>query len=98
MKQFLFTAAYVITGSILSLLFNFLLLDSILIPDPCYYHSHDTGWLFDLFYNITTAEGGHPSPSLFNLVFTIATGGAIGYAIARYVLRARIEKSMINTG
>lgn len=67
-----------ILGAILMGLLNFGVFDKLFIPDPCYYHSHDTNWLFDRFYDITSAQGGHPSPSMFNIVVTLATGLLLG--------------------
>ncbi len=94
-RKFLFTAVFVIAGAVLAFLFNFMVLDRILIPDPCYYHSHDTNLVFDLFYEITTAEGGHPSPTIFNLIFTIVAGGALGYALSRYMAKSGSKKQAL---
>jgi hypothetical protein len=91
-KNILFTTVFGIAGSVLAFLFNFLLLDRLLIPDPCYYHSHEGGGFFKLFYDITSAEGFHPSPSVFNFVLTIVTGATAGYFFARYLLKHKKEK------
>lgn len=74
---------HIICGAISACLLNYLLLDKVIIPDPCYYHGHDTTWLFDLFYDITSADGYHPFPSVFNFIFTISAGGVIGYFVYR---------------
>jgi hypothetical protein len=67
-----------VTGAITALMLNFLIIQNILIPDPCYYHSHETGKLFDIFYEMTAAEGYHPLPTRFNLIFTILLGALSG--------------------
>jgi hypothetical protein len=48
-KQVILVGFGGLVGIILLGLFNYGLLDALLIPDPCYYHSHDTNWLFDIF-------------------------------------------------
>ncbi len=65
---------FAIIGIIGFLLLNLLLIENWIIPDPCYYHSHDTTKLFDIFYEIKSSEGGHPVPSTFNIVLTIVLG------------------------
>jgi hypothetical protein len=91
-KSILVTAVFIIAGSILAFLFNFLLLDRMLIPDPCYYHTHEAGKLVRLFYEFTSHSGGHPFPTIFNFIFTIAAGGTIGYFLARYLMKRKSTK------
>jgi hypothetical protein len=88
-KKGLFAAVFVIAGSVLAFLFNFLLLDRMLMPDPCYYHSHEAGTVVRLFYEFTSDSGGHPFPTIFNFIFTIAEGGAAGYFLACYLLKRK---------
>jgi len=59
-------------------IFNYLLLERLIIPDPCYYHSHDATKIFDLFYELTASEGYHPTPTKFNLIITLITGAMSG--------------------
>jgi hypothetical protein len=94
-KRILLMSFCAIAGAILALIFNFAVIDSIVVPDPCYYHSHDTTWLFDLFYKITSAEGYHPSPSVFNFIFTITAGTAAGIALAGFLLRKNKGKKIL---
>jgi hypothetical protein len=91
-KKILFTAIFVTAGAILALLFNFLVIDRILIPDPCYYHMHEAGKMIRLFYEFTSSEGYHPFPSVFNFSFTIITGATAGYFLARYLLKRKMIK------
>jgi hypothetical protein len=97
LKRVLLNGFCAIAGAILALVFNFGVIDRIVVPDPCYYHTHDTTLLFDLFYNITSAEGGHPSPSIFNFIFTIAAGVAAGIALFRF-LRGKSKKKKMLAG
>ena len=69
-----FTALGIITFFV----FNYLVLERIIIPDPCYYHSHDTTKFFDLFYEITAGEGYHPTPTNLNKILTLTTGAITG--------------------
>jgi hypothetical protein len=41
-KQIAIVILSALGGIVLVFVFNFLFLDKILIPDPCYYHTHDT--------------------------------------------------------
>lgn len=72
---------FTMTGIVIVFLFNYLLLEALIIPDPCYYHSHDTTKLFDLFYELTASEGFHPTPTMFNLVITLVIGAVTGLVI-----------------
>jgi hypothetical protein len=75
----------------MALLVNFLLLERILVSDPCYYHIHEAGPVFRLFYEFTT-DGGHPFPTILNVAITIMAGGGIGYATARHLLKVALIK------
>ena len=79
------------TGALLIFLFNASILDKILIPDPCYYHNHGfkTTKVFDLFYEFTSSEGYHPTPTLFNIIFTLIIGGLLGFTISTYKTKKR---------
>ncbi|HCS21536.1 MAG TPA: hypothetical protein DIW47_13415 [Bacteroidetes bacterium] len=83
---------YTLSGAVLAFLFNYLILDSILIPDPCYYHSHEPGLLFHLFYDLPSSEGYHPFPSVFNFIFTLTIGALSGLAFSKYLIRKHNEK------
>jgi hypothetical protein len=61
-----------------------ILLNIIIIPDECYYHTHDTNFVFDLFFNTSSATNGHPEPTFFNLIFTIVLGLYIGRLGVRF--------------
>ncbi len=56
---------------------------TLIIPDPCYYHKHETTKIFDLFYELTTAEGYHPSPTKLNFIITIVIGMLLGLIIGK---------------
>jgi len=86
-KQITIVVLYSLSGTVLAFIFNFLVLDKILIPDPCYYHSHDTNFVFDLFYEITSNDGFHPFPTKFNFIFTAIVGASIGLTISLYKFR-----------
>jgi hypothetical protein len=61
------------SGILCAFILNFIL-ESVAIPDPCYYHARDTTKLFALFYKMESSEGFHPSPTLFNTLLTLAIG------------------------
>lgn len=78
MKRFLKIPGFSLIGIIIAFLFNYLLLERLIIPNPCYYHSHNTTKVFDLFYKLTASEGYHPTPTIFNLTITLITGALTG--------------------
>ena len=75
-------------GIALALVFN-LILYKILIPDPCYYHDHDTNRVFDIFYELTAGDGYHPFPTKFNFVLTATIGAIFGLTFSIYRLKKR---------
>jgi len=73
----------IITFSILAIILNFAIIDSIVMPDPCDYHSEEMSPLLRLFYSSSSASGGHPEINVFNVIFTALIGGLIGKLICR---------------
>ena len=71
-------------GVITMAFLNFCILDSIIIPDPCAYHSKETGSIFNLFYKMESGDGYHPSPSTFNFMLTVVAGIALGLAMYKF--------------
>lgn len=84
-KRRLITTFLTIAGAIAMFMFNFFFLEHLIIPDPCYYHSHDAIFLFDWFYNLS--DGGHPFPTLFNLIFTLIIGALLGWTFSKSVIK-----------
>jgi hypothetical protein len=70
-------------GLITAFVLHFLV-EAILIPDPCAYHSEETTKIFNLFYEITSDEGYHPSPTLFNYIVTLALGLSLGFLFNKF--------------
>ena len=79
---------FTLTGIVIVFLFNYLFLERLIIPDPCYcyYHSHDTTKLFDLFYELTSSEGYHPTPTKLNLILTVIIGAMTGLLIGQKLI------------
>mgnify|MGYP003610684090 CR=1 FL=1 len=76
-------------GMVLTFCINFYLLENVIIPDPCYYHSRDTNIIFDIFYEIPDWNGDHPYPTIFNMIFTIAIGAILGGIISTKILKRK---------
>lgn len=74
------------TFIILAVVINFSI-DSILIPDPCLYHIEDMPFLMDLFYDLPSANGGHPQQNWFNALLTIGLGLYCGIYLSRRLIR-----------
>ena len=70
---------------------NYFFIEKFIIPDPCYYHSLDAGILFNLFYDTPSVNGGHPFPSVINLIFTVALGLLIGWKVYKFFVSKCIE-------
>jgi len=58
----------ILIGGITFFLLNILLIERLIIPDYCYYHSHDTNLFIDTFYSFPSSEGGHPIASSINII------------------------------
>ena len=72
----------IILTSIGGLLFNFMVLDPLIMPDPCSYHTQEMHLVISLFYSISPYSGGHPEISVFNVFFFLFIGGYIGKLLA----------------
>lgn len=89
LKQKIMITTSALAGIIIALLLNFFITEYILIPDPCYYHTHDTTPLFDIFFDLTSSNGYHPFPSLFNFILTIVVGALLGVKISISILKRK---------
>ena len=76
----------------LTLLFNYLFIEKLIIKDPCDFHN-DTNWLFTLFYDTPSYNGGHPEPSMLNYIVTFLIGAFLGYRIWNYLFE---RKTLLN--
>ena len=68
---------------------------SIIVPDPCDYHSIDDAeitWLFKLFYGPFPGEAGHAGPGFFNLFFSLSVGALLGIIVSIYVIKIIFKK------
>jgi hypothetical protein len=65
-------------GIVFMFLINYLLIEKMAIPDPCYFHSHEPTFIFNLFYEFNANDGYHPTPNDLNLISTTGLGGLIG--------------------
>jgi hypothetical protein len=92
LKQIAIIILSTLAGTVLAFVFNYLILDKILIPDPCYYHTHDTNKVFDIFYELSSAEGYHPFPTKFNFIFTATLGAIFGLTFSIYKLKKYKER------
>jgi uncharacterized membrane protein YgaE (UPF0421/DUF939 family) len=82
----------ILIGIVLAFVLNLYILENILIPDPCYYHSHNTNAVFDIFYDLPASEGYHPFPTIFNFIFTTVIGAMIGWAFSIYIKKKQNKK------
>ena len=64
---------------------NFGIVEQIIIPDPCLYHTKETTFLWNLFYTLSGAEGYHPFPTLLNFILTLIVGVFVGFWLTRRV-------------
>ena len=72
-------------GAILMVVISFALLYKLLIPDVCYYHTHEMNLFMSLFYSAGPADNGHPGPNLTNLLVSLGFGGILGYGIYKLI-------------
>jgi hypothetical protein len=76
-------------GVVLAFIINFNFIEPIIIPDPCYYHTHSTTKLFDVFYGFPVTENGHPSANFTNLILTTVIGFLIGNLLYKVVFKRK---------
>lgn len=78
---------YIGIGAILMVVLSFTLLYRLLIPDVCYYHTHEMNSFMSLFYSAGPADNGHPAPNLLNCIVSLCVGGILGYGIYKIVTK-----------
>lgn len=80
MKQIKRIIAFVILGSVISMILFLLIIDP-LISNSCDYHeplNKKPNWLFNAFYYLSS---GHPSPKATIWVTWLITGAPLGYLL-----------------
>jgi len=95
-RKIVLTLLIVVVSFITFQLLNHLIIEKIIIGDPCEYDTegNETGKLFNLFYTISSSTGYHPEPSLFNFYFTTILGILTGLVFAyRQLWRPTENKS-----
>jgi len=81
-KAVIYSLFFLICG-IVAILLNVFLIERLIIPDICYYHSHQTTFYFDIFFSFPPSEGGHPVTSNFSIVLSFLIGGILGFYFTR---------------
>jgi len=66
---------------------SFTLLYDLLIPDICYYHTHEMNSFLNLFYSAGPASNGHPEPNILNFILSLLVGGIIGNGIYKMLTK-----------
>lgn len=88
LNKFFLKIAIVVFFIVVTLIFDFQIIEDLLIPDECVFHfGKPTSKLFDLFYGFPASEGGHPFPTVFHFFFTIFIGGIIGFFVSNRILK-----------
>jgi len=83
---------FILVGGIGMFLISFTLIYNLLIPDICYYHTHEMNSFMNLFYSAGGADNGHPSPNFLNLIISLIIGGILGYGIYKYLTNKNKRK------
>ncbi|GGD33254.1 hypothetical protein [Flavobacterium orientale] len=81
---------FIVLGAILMVVLSFTLLYKLLIPDVCYYHTHEMNSFMSLFYSAGPEDNGHPAPNFTNFLISFVFGGILGYAL--YKLTTPLRK------
>lgn len=77
-------AGCVLFGIVVTGFLNYYIIEPLLIPDPCAYHGEETSILFSMAYQISSSDGFHPAPTLFNRILTLISGVITGYLLYKY--------------
>ena len=74
---------FIVIGGFITSIFSFTILYDLLIPDICYYHSHEMNFIMSLFFSASFASNGHPEPNLTNFIISFLVGSLIGFVILK---------------
>lgn len=80
LKRMLLFLFAMLLGIIFSFIINLLIIDKLVIGDPCRFHNKDieTGKVFDFFYVMNSSTGFHPEPSINYFMLLLIAGIVIG--------------------
>ena len=71
----------IIIGGFITAIFSFTVLYYLLIPDLCYYHSHEMNYIMSLFFTAYPGSNGHPEPNFINFIVSFLIGSYVGFVI-----------------
>ena len=69
---------FIILGGIFMLITSFTIIFDLLVPDACYYHTHDMNFLMRIFFYSGNVSNGHPEPNFFYYIIFFIIGGFMG--------------------
>ena len=84
---------FICLGGIIIVIISFTLIYDLLIPDVCYYHTHEMNSFMSLFYSAGPADNGHPGPNLTNFLVSFVFGGIIGYVTYYLINKIHLIKN-----
>lgn len=90
-KQKIIRWVLIVIGALVTVFVSFTVVYQTFIPDICYYHTHDMNLVMGWFYSSMPGDNGHPSPNLFNLVFSLVIGGLSSDLFYRKLIRKHIN-------
>jgi len=84
LSKIVFSFFIALGGLLIAFIINYKILDKIIVTDICETDTSNLshGYIFNLFYEISSSTGYHPEPSYFNFGFTVFLGLLVGSVIA----------------
>jgi hypothetical protein len=77
-ERILKIAGLTLLGIVVIGVFISIAIETILIPNSCYYHTRDPGKIISLLFDFPASENGHPVASHLNVILSSASGGLVG--------------------
>ena len=80
--------SFIAAGALVMIYLNYTLIYDLIIPDPCYYHTHEMNFIMKIFYTTDSAANGHPEPNMVNVLLS-GVAGAWGSQKILFYLKSR---------
>jgi len=87
---------FIIVGGVLVFIVGQTFIFDLIIPDPCFYHTNETNFLIELFFDLNPGNNSHPEPNILYIIFSLVIGSILGHSVYRTINNIKLKTTYNN--